>query len=70
MAVFFHVLSVLWRVLLYFKYGRPDVGVNQTWYITWKSSAVGDEGSSLTALTIYLIYLKRKFIEGQLSDNF
>jgi len=70
MVVFFHFLTVFWRFGLYFKYGRIDEGVSQKWFITYKSSAVGDEGSSLTALTVYLIYLKRKYIEGQLSDTF
>jgi len=57
-VLFFHVLSVGWRILLYVHFGWADSSVTQKGYITVKSSAVGDEGSSLVAITVWLLFKK------------
>lgn len=59
--VFFHVLTMIWRVILDFYYGRPGNSVEQKWYIIWKSSAVGDLGNSLSAICVYLRYMTQKY---------
>lgn len=43
---------------MYLDYGHPNEGVTATWYMVWKSSAVGDLGTSLTALCVGLRYFK------------
>ena len=45
---------------MYFKYGHLNQDVAAKSFITIKSSAVGDEGSSLTALTVWLNYIIAK----------
>jgi len=53
----FHVLTMIWRIILTLYYGRPGNSVDQKWYIIWKSSAVGDLGNTLSALCVYLRYI-------------
>jgi hypothetical protein len=55
-TVFFHALTIFWRIILTFYYGRPGNSVEQKWYIIWKSSAVGDLGNTLSAVCVYLRY--------------
>jgi hypothetical protein len=67
--VFFHILTILWRVLLFLHYGRPDESVNKTWYIIWKSSAAGDLGNTLSAICVYLRYITQKFKHLKETEN-
>ena len=60
-VVFFHVLTIIWRILLTLYYGRPGNSVEQKWYIIWKSSAVGDLGNTLSAVCVYLRYITQKY---------
>ena len=41
MALFFHVLTIIWRVLFYIKYGKSDNKIEDPtgkWFMTWKTS--------------------------------
>ena len=60
-VMFFHVLTIIWRVILFLKYGHPNKGVSSTSYMLWKSSAAGDLGSSLTALCVFLRYFRERY---------
>ena len=60
LVCFFHVLTIVWRALLYFKVGHPEYESDSSTFIIWKSSAIGDLGNSLAALAVYLHYFVRK----------
>ena len=60
-VVFFHCLTMIWRIIVDFYYGRPGNDVDQKWYIIWKSSNVGDLGNTLSAICVYLRYITNKF---------
>lgn len=65
---FFHVLTITWRFLLYFFVGHPNKGYTYWDYMTWKASAMGDEPNSLTALAVYLVYTRNRYLEDGRED--
>jgi len=58
---FFHLLTCLWRVLLFLNYGHPFLNNTVGNYITIKSSAAGDLGNTVTCISVYLIYQTNKY---------
>jgi hypothetical protein len=67
--MFFHILTIIWRVLLFLKFGHPNKGVSATSYMLWKSSASGDLGSSLTALCVFLRYFRERYRTLKENEN-
>lgn len=59
--ILFHILTIFWRVLLYLHYGHPDRDFEGKWYIVWKSSPVGDLGTTLSAICVYLQYFRQRY---------
>ena len=68
-VMFFHILTIVWRVMLFLKYGHPNQGVTATSYMLYKSSAVGDLGSSLTALCVFMRYIKTRYRTLKANEN-
>lgn len=56
------MLTIIWRVITYFHYGRPDEKVVGKWYMIWKSSAVGDLGNTLSAACVYMQYFRKRYL--------
>jgi len=68
-VVFFHVLTIIWRVITYFHYGRPDEEVAGKWYMIWKSSAVGDLGNTLSAACVYMQYFRKRYLKLKTNET-
>lgn len=66
-AHFFHLLTCLWRVLIFLNYGHPYKDNTSRNYITIKSSAAGDLPNTFTCISVYLIYQTNRFKNK--SDN-
>ena len=58
---FFHLLTCLWRVLLFLNFGHPYKDNTSGNYITIKSSAAGDLPNTFTCISVYLIYQTNRY---------